>query len=633
MRVIMMPAIGQIAAMPGVLPCSRVLDKGDDYCIEDVSMAPSDLIFNSKNFRSRGFQALYGVIRTKRGATGGEDTTQRVFFKVFQNPGAVDSFALESLWPYVVDSNPLNNAFMKKHFCLPMLQFGGRLTNLFVPGAKTQLQKIPIHQIKRHFNSKDDYKSDYVSNVPALFLAFPLEQGQDLFQFCKRRRTRAQDAMKEMKRCTSQLRIFSQGSPDGVDPSKIAVSMRAYEIALAKLRKNMPSRLLFVEAYRQLKGVLDFLHSRGLAHNDMDASNIMLRRVNGEITFVLVDFGTCTKTRMNDPFTGKAFLTPPEWIRSFAQLPCERKCGGRYARDKADLFALGVSLFVLMTYAPPWECNGSRMNLLKDKKYIYMTRKCAYQRAKNIKGIVSKFWEQLYVEYPIAVAFFALHRRQARERYLVLQKIVSRSSVASSFNTLDGYELGKACGETGAEAIFTICSQPVAINLACEKGAFLNTLRVYPTGCVSVVSGGCEYKDAMKKLWCGDLVNIVKGRFRNAKSLKPTEPHALIIRLDSGDVVKSALYALKHLAGAYGFTQNALGFKTLSDEVKLIQGEGTSMETYEKLLEALHENKWSVANLAARPGGAPPPYGAEDYAVLAALFDPDPSSRACTSTK
>lgn len=107
----------------------------------------------------------------------------------------------------------------------------------------------------------------------------------------------------------------------------------------------------------------------------------------------------------------------------------------------------------------------------------------------------------------------------------------------------------------------------------------------------------------MKKLWCGELVEFVKDRFMKAKALKPTEPHALIIRPDSGDMIENALYTLKHLAEAYGCTQNPLGFKTLSDEVKLIQGDGINMETYEKLLEALHENKWSVTNLVAGSGG------------------------------
>jgi nicotinamide phosphoribosyltransferase len=149
----------------------------------------------------------------------------------------------------------------------------------------------------------------------------------------------------------------------------------------------------------------------------------------------------------------------------------------------------------------------------------------------------------------------------------------------------------------------TIHGQPGEANLVREKQAFLNMLRVYPTGCVSVVSDSYDYKEAVKKLWCGELVEFVKDRFQKAKALKPTEPHALVIRPDSGDMIDNALYTLKHLAEAYGCTQNALGYKTLSDEVKLIQGDGINMQTYENLLEALHQNKWSVTNLVAGSGG------------------------------
>jgi hypothetical protein len=60
---------------------------------------------------------------------------------------------------------------------------------------------------------------------------------------------------------------------------------------------------------------------------------------------------------------------------------------------------------------------------------------------------------------------------------------------------------------------------------------------------------------------------------------------------------------MANLAEAYNVTQNALGYKSLSDEVKLIQGDGINMDTYEKLLEALHKNKWSVTNLVVGSGG------------------------------
>jgi len=259
-------------------------------------------------------------------------------------------------------------------------------------------------------------------------------------------------------------------------------------------------------------------------------------------------------------------------------------------------------------------------------------------------------WLETYLMhawYPITVASVAFRQRQTLERYLALQQVVPESSIASaakmafvdfgmrgvssmtsaaragaavltsfatSDNTLGGYELGKAYGEADAKAIFgsipaaehmtiTIHGQPGEANLMREKEAFLNMLRVYPTGCVSVVSDSYDYKEAVKKLWCGELVEFVKDRFMKAKALKPTKPHALVIRPDSGDMIENALYTLKNLADAYGCTQNPLGFKTLSDEVKIIQGDGINMETYEKLLEALHENKWSVTNLVAGSGG------------------------------
>eukprot|EP00966_Prymnesium_polylepis_P328672 7384453-Prymnesium_polylepis.1 len=68
-------------------------------------------------------------------------------------------------------------------------------------------------------------------------------------------------------------------------------------------------------------------------------------------------------------------------------------------------------------------------------------------------------------------------------------------------------------------------------------------------------------------------------------------------------MIENVLFTLNKLADAYGFTQTANGFKVLSNEVSIIQGDGINLTTYSQLLDALHEHKWSVTNLVAGSGG------------------------------
>ena len=160
------------------------------------------------------------------------------------------------------------------------------------------------------------------------------------------------------------------------------------------------------------------------------------------------------------------------------------------------------------------------------------------------------------------------------------------TSFTASDNTLGGKLLGTAYGGCDDYSkIFT--SIPAAEHMTItihgtgnEKNAYLNMLSVYPTGCVSIVSDSYDYKKAVSTLWCGELVEAVQYRHANAKKHAPDQPHFVVIRPDSGDMIDNVLYTLDQLASAYGFTTNDSGFQLLSDEVRVIQGDGINLESY-----------------------------------------------------
>lgn len=245
----------------------------------------------------------------------------------------------------------------------------------------------------------------------------------------------------------------------------------------------------------------------------------------------------------------------------------------------------------------------------------------------------------MHVWYPVTVASVAFHQRQTLEKHLLaegipeaevaakarrmfvdfgMRGVTSMTSAAragaavltsfeASDNTIGGKLLATEYGSTDYGKVFS--SIPAAEHMTItirgkdgEKAAFMNMLATYPTGPVSVVSDSYDYEKAVKSLWCGELVEAVNYRYEEAIKQDPEGVHAVVIRPDSGDMIKNVLLTLESAASAYGVTTKN-GFKTISNKIRVIQGDGIDMNTYRVLLETLHANQWSVTNIVAGSGG------------------------------
>jgi serine/threonine protein kinase len=92
-------------------------------------------------------------------------------------------------------------------------------------------------------------------------------------------------------------------------------------------------------------GGLDFVHSRGIAHRDLSLENLLL---DSEDRCVITDFGLCCECADGQKQTqkvGKGFYIAPEIYAD----------SGAYDAKRADVWSLGVILFIMMTGAPPME--------------------------------------------------------------------------------------------------------------------------------------------------------------------------------------------------------------------------------------------------------------------------------------
>jgi nicotinamide phosphoribosyltransferase len=125
-----------------------------------------------------------------------------------------------------------------------------------------------------------------------------------------------------------------------------------------------------------------------------------------------------------------------------------------------------------------------------------------------------------------------------------------------------------------------------------EAEAMRNMLTQYPTGLVACVSDSFDIDRACSEYWGKDLKEEVLSR-----------DGVLVVRPDSGEIVPMVLNVLTRLGDAFGTYENEKGFRVLNDKVRVIQGDGCTLETIAQVVDAMIENNWSVDNIAFGMGG------------------------------
>ncbi|EAU85877.2 CAMK/CAMKL/MARK protein kinase [Coprinopsis cinerea okayama7 len=129
------------------------------------------------------------------------------------------------------------------------------------------------------------------------------------------------------------------------------VSVKYAMITMTYLPTPMPVEVQEVKArewFRFLLSAVDFLHRRGVVHNDIKPANILLSHKNIP---VLVDFGFAEK---NDPEDETSFHSnlaygTPEYLSP------ERARGLTHDTRKSDVWSLGVTFFEILNGRTPFE--------------------------------------------------------------------------------------------------------------------------------------------------------------------------------------------------------------------------------------------------------------------------------------
>lgn len=127
-----------------------------------------------------------------------------------------------------------------------------------------------------------------------------------------------------------------------------------------------------------------------------------------------------------------------------------------------------------------------------------------------------------------------------------------------------------------------------------ESDAFANMVAQFGgNGNVfAVVSDSYDLWNAVDTIWGSEL-----------KARVETNGGTLVVRPDSGDPVSIVTEAVERLMGHFGFRVNSKGYRVLPDCVRVIQGDGISLQTIEAILRQMEARKQSADNIAFGMGG------------------------------
>lgn len=121
-------------------------------------------------------------------------------------------------------------------------------------------------------------------------------------------------------------------------------------------------------------------------------------------------------------------------------------------------------------------------------------------------------------------------------------------------------------------------------------------LTTYPTGLVACVSDSYNIFRACSQYWGQDLIDLILSR--------PAEPgNQLVIRPDSGHVLRTLKEIFNILFDKFGYTVNEKGYKVLPPQVRVIQGDGVNLNSIHEIYQMLEDEKISPENLALGMGG------------------------------
>lgn len=127
-----------------------------------------------------------------------------------------------------------------------------------------------------------------------------------------------------------------------------------------------------------------------------------------------------------------------------------------------------------------------------------------------------------------------------------------------------------------------------------ETAAYANMLDQFsgPDKLVAVVSDSYDLWNAIDNIWGEELKDKVQ-----------RTGGTLVVRPDSGDPINIVTETIERLMNNFGYEVNEKGYRVLPPYIRVIQGDGVSLQTIEAILDAMKLRKQSAENVAFGMGG------------------------------
>lgn len=125
-----------------------------------------------------------------------------------------------------------------------------------------------------------------------------------------------------------------------------------------------------------------------------------------------------------------------------------------------------------------------------------------------------------------------------------------------------------------------------------EADAFLNMMRNFQEGIIAIVSDTYDINNACSEIYGEELRDWILAR-------KGT----LVVRPDSGDIIEMSLRVVQLLGEKFGTAVNQKGYRVLPDFIRVIYGDGCTLETIRSVVDNFIYNGYSIDNIAFGMGG------------------------------
>jgi len=141
-----------------------------------------------------------------------------------------------------------------------------------------------------------------------------------------------------------------------------------------------------MEIFRQATKAMRVAHAAGVVHRDIKPSNLFLAEEEGEIVLKVLDFGIAKRFTARE---GSAAITASGMLLGSPGYMAPEQVRGQPVDNRADIWALGVVLYEMLTGAPPF---------YSEHVGDALVRVCAgdYAKASSLAPELGPAWDELF---------------------------------------------------------------------------------------------------------------------------------------------------------------------------------------------------------------------------------------------